>query len=112
MNDNILSLYDIYDIYTHIAPKKVAHRRRHDYTHETNEFGEDDGKEYLTLEELLDIKGNNLLEWVQRPIVKLSIMKHFSHFLRTYTIDEKNVYAAVIDDLTESMYEHTCIWYL
>ncbi|CAJ0637867.1 224_t:CDS:10 [Entrophospora sp. SA101] len=61
---------------------------------------EEEGDESLTIEELSDMKANNVLEWVQKPPVKNGIMKQFSHFLHSFTIDGKNVYRQRIDELT------------
>ncbi|CAJ0750815.1 1119_t:CDS:10 [Entrophospora sp. SA101] len=72
-------------------------RKRYD---EPIDAEEEEGDESLTIEELSDMKANNVLEWVQKPPVKNGIMKQFSHFLHSFTIDGKNVYRQRIDELT------------
>lgn len=79
-------------------------RRRRQYDEKMDEDdAEGDEEEEVPLEQLGDVKGGSIGEWLNVESVKRSIAKHFKSFLTTY-VDDKgaSVYGQKIKNLGES----------
>lgn len=87
-------------------------RTRHQYDEERSEMDFDDVDQELTLEDMADIKTENVTEWVAMPTVRRSIYREFKSFLTEFTDkDGTSIYGTIIRNLGEDNAESLTISY-
>ncbi|KAL1954122.1 hypothetical protein VTO42DRAFT_1746 [Malbranchea cinnamomea] len=87
-------------------------RTRHVYDEERSEMDLDEMEDELTLEDMADIKAENVTEWVATPAVRRSIYREFKSFLTEFTDkDGTSIYGTIIRNLGEENAESLTISY-
>ncbi|OAL69028.1 DNA replication licensing factor Mcm2 [Trichophyton violaceum] len=77
-------------------------RHRRNYDEESQNADMDDPEADLTLEDMADIKADNLTEWVATPAIHRAIYREFKSFLTEFTDkDGISVYGTLVKNLGE-----------
>ncbi|KAF8897032.1 MCM2/3/5 family-domain-containing protein [Gymnopilus junonius] len=94
-----------------LASMKARTRKQYDERRDADDL--DGAEDEIPLEQLSDIKAKSIVEWIAHDRVRRSIVRHFRHFLMTYT-DESgaSVYGQRIRQLGEANAESLEISYL
>ncbi|KAI2399893.1 MCM DNA helicase complex subunit [Ophidiomyces ophidiicola] len=87
-------------------------RARHNYDEARSDIDMDDPDEDLTLEDMADIKADNVTDWVASPAVHRAIYREFKSFLTEFTDkDGLSVYGTAVKNLGEDNSESLEISY-
>ncbi|KAK2741118.1 MCM DNA helicase complex subunit [Myotisia sp. PD_48] len=77
-------------------------RHRRNYDEESQDADMDDPEADLTLEDMADIKADNVTEWVATPAIHRAIYREFKSFLTEFTDkDGTSVYGTLVRNLGE-----------